>query len=265
LTAEKGMNNVILIIILVELNDEREGRMKRRLFTAVLLCGLLATVSAFAQMGSGGMGGPGPMPGPMPGPGPNPDTGKGCGKGYGVGGIGSMGSMMFGNTISYGSLDRLDPITDLIDAQAAFDAFINASNSNLKISETWEYGTVYKAELVDTKGAKAFDLIADKFTGAVTPEMGMSMMLNASYGMYLYKTSTSGKNLSLSSDQATAKAQTFVNNNTLGYTLGAPEVYPGYYKFHTTHGGGLGMDIMVDGYDGDIWMNTYLGVPITKY
>jgi hypothetical protein len=72
------------------------------------------------------------------------------------------------------------------------------------------------------------------------------------------------KKLSLSSDQATANAQEFVTNNNLGYTLGQPEFYPGYYKFHTTHGSGLGMDIMVDGYDGDIWMNTYLGVPMGK-
>jgi hypothetical protein len=45
-------------------------------------------------------------------------------------------------------------------------------------------------------------------------------------------------------DQATGYAQTFMNNNGLGYNLGTPEIYPGYYKFtppsgsrHGYHGG----------------------------
>ena len=53
----------------------------------------------------------------------------------------------------------------------------------------------------------AFDLIADKFTGAVMPEMGMSMMLNASYGKGLYKTPYFGKTLTLTPEQASAIAQ----------------------------------------------------------
>ena len=124
---------------------------------------------------------------------------------------------------------------------------------------------MYKAELVDTNGAKAFDLIVDKFTGAVSPEMGMSMMLNASYGRSLYRTASFGVNLTLTPQQATDIAQTFVDKNALGYTLDAPEIYPGYYKFHTTAGTGFGMDIMVNGYNGGIWMNTILGLPLNRH
>ncbi len=247
--------------------------MKTRLLCFWVLFLVLAAGSALAQMGGGGMGPgsgsmPGPMPGPSPGPTPGPGSGHmGYGKGYGMRGIGGMGSMMYGNAISYGHLDALNPIKDgdPTDAKAAFQAFIQDSNSSLQISHLWEYGTVYKAELMDTTGAMAFDLMADKFTGVVMPEMGLSMMLNASYGKNLYKTTTFGKNLSLSPAQATANAQTFVDNNKLGYTLETPEIYPGYYKFHTKHGNDLGMDIMVDGYDGGVWMESYLGMPINKY
>jgi hypothetical protein len=235
--------------------------MKTKTLMIAVMVLMLATGSALAQMGGWGHMGPGPGPGP----GPNMGSGKGYGKGYGMGGIGGMGSMMFGNTISYGYLDVFDPIGDVAEAQAAFQAFINSANSSLQISELWEYGTVYKAELSDTKGAKAFDLVADKFTGAVMPEMGLSMMLNASYGTNLYRTPAFGKNLSLSPEQATVNAQTFVNKYLPGYTLQTPEIYPGYYKFHTTTGGTFGMDIMVNGYNGEIWMNTFLGLPINKY
>ncbi len=187
--------------------------------------------------------------------------------GYGMAGAGGMVSGMMGNTFSYGYLDILSPIETASEARTAIQAFINSSNSSLQISELWEYGTVFKAELSDTSGVKAFDLIADKFTGAVMPEMGMSMMLNASYGRSMYKTSNFGKNLTVTPDQATSVAQGFVNQNGLGYILGTPETYPGYYKFHTTldgKDGKFGMDIMVNGYNSEIWMNTILGEPVAK-
>jgi hypothetical protein len=259
--------------------ERKEKKMKIRTLMIVAMTLMLLTGSALAQ--TGGMGHmPGPMPGPYPGPvpgpypppdpgpypGPYPGGGIGCGRGYGTDGVGGMGRLMFGNTIYYGYLNRLNPIADATEARALIQAFINESNSTLQISELWEYATVYKAELSDTNGAKAFDLIADKFTGIVRPEMGMSMMLNASYGKHLYRRLiTFRKNLSISPEQATYIAQTFVYNNGLGYTLGTPEIYPGYYKFHTTYGSGFGMDIMINGYNGYPWMDTILGLPLNKY
>jgi hypothetical protein len=222
---------------------------------------MLLTGSAFAQtMGGDHMGdGNGHM-----GPGSGWDH-MGYGKGHGMGGVGGMGSMMYQNTISHGYLNNLIPIANPAEARAAIQSFIDASNSSLQISELWEYGAFYKAELSDTNGAKAFDLMADKFTGAVTPEMGFSMMFNASYGKQLYKTPRFRKNLSISPDEAISIAQTFVYDNSLGYTLGTPEIYPGYYKFHTTQGSMLGMDIMVNGYHGGVWMNTLHGMPVNRY
>jgi len=171
-----------------------------------------------------------------------------------------------GNTMSHGYLDIVNPLTNSDEARVVIQAFIDSSNSVLQISELWEYETAYVAELSDTNGAKAFDLIADKFTGAVMPGMGLSMMMNASYGRGLYKMPRFRRNLNLTLEQATTITQDFVNNDDLGYTLSLPpEIYPGYYKFHTTTSTGLGMDIMVNGYDGKIWMNTILGVPVGRF
>ena len=81
----------------------------------------------------------------------------------------------------------------------------------------------------------------------------------------MYRMPLFGRNLKLMPDQATTIAENFVTNNGLGYSLGTPETYPGYYKFHTTLGGNFGMDIMVNGYNGGIWMYTLLGAPFAKY
>ena len=224
--------------------------MKRLMLS--LLAILLTAGIAFAQMGGGHMG-------------PTNSGHMGGGMGSGMAGAGGMISGMMGNTMSHGYLDVLNPLANFDEARLVIQAFLNSSNSTLQISELWEYETAYVAELSDTNGAKAVDLIADKFTGAVMPEMGLSMMMNASYGSSLYKMSGFKKNLNLTPEEATTIAGDFVADNLLGYTLGPTETYPGYYKFHTTISTGLGMDIMVNGYNGGIWMNTILGVPIRRY
>ena len=207
-------------------------------------------VSAMMEGGSGpGMGG-----GHM-----------GGGMGSGVAGAGGIMSGLMDNTVSFGYLDMLNPIETPDEARAAIQAFIDKSNSNLQISELWEYKTVYKAELEDSNGQRAFDLIADKFTGAVMPETGMSMMLNASYGKALYEMPASGKNLTVTPEQAIGYAKAFVDKNGFGYILGTPRIYPGYYKFHATSSGSFGMDIMINGYNGKIWMNTVFGLPIAQH
>lgn len=249
--------------------------MKTRTWVVAAMALMLATGSASAQMGGWGHWGGGhgwgvgsgyAGPGTNAGPNPAPGYGYGGGYGYGMQGVGGMISGMMGNTYAYGYLDTFTPVTTPQEARTAVQAFLNTANSDLQISEIWEYGSVYKAELSDTNGARAFDILVDKFTGAVSPEMGMSMMLNASYGMGLYRTAFFGANLALTAPQATDAAQQFMAKNALAYVLTAPEVYPGYYKFHTTtEAGGIGMDIMVNGYNGRIWMDTILGLPLSRY
>jgi hypothetical protein len=188
------------------------------------------------------------------------------GPGYGMSGAGGMKNGMLGRTMHNGYLDVLAPIATSQDALTAVQSFISAANSTLQVSEVWEYQTVYKAELSDSNGQKAFDVLADKLTGAVMPEMGFSMMMNASWGKKLQMTPVFGKKLVLTADDATAAAQAFVSKNAtvINYNLGAPETYPGYYKIHTTNTlGKPGMDIMVNGYNAKIWMNTQLGTPIS--
>ena len=178
-----------------------------------------------------------------------------------------MMSRMYGQTMNQGYLEVLKPIKTTNEAVAAIQAFLDATRSNLEITTVWEYKTAFKAELSDTKGQKAFDILADKLTGAVTPEMGFNMMMNASWGSALHKTRNFGAKLVLTPQDAIAAAEAFLAKNAavLDYTLTDPETYPGYYKFHTADAAGKpGVDIMVNGYNGRIWMNTLLGAPIAE-
>jgi hypothetical protein len=250
--------------------------MKLKLALIAVIVTMFAAGSSFAMMdgggggmgpGGGGGGGMGPGGGGGGGMGPG-GGGMGGGKGGGMNGAGGMKSGMLALTMNNGFLTLLTPITTTQEAVTAVQTFITTANSSLQISSVWEYQTVYKAELSDTSGNKAFDVVADKLTGAVLPEMGFSMMMNASYGNQLQKTPSFAKNLTLTPDDATTAAQAFVTKNlsVINYTLAAPETYPGYYKFHTTDvtTGKPGDDIMVNGYNGGIWMNTQLGAPIAQ-
>jgi hypothetical protein len=214
---------------------------------------LLAAGSAAAQMDGEHMG--------------DGDSSSGShmvgGRGYGMEGTGEMPSRLKRKTMSHGYMGVLDHLDTHQEAVEAMQHFIDSCRSDLWISEIWEYETVYKAELSDTSGAKAFDLMADKFTGAVTPLMGLSMMMNASYGRRLYRMGRFEESLEITPKRARRLARRFVENNGLDYTLDAPEMYPGFYKFHTMdRAGGFGMDIMVNGYNGKIWMDSFHGAPV---
>lgn len=195
----------------------------------------------------------------------NGGMGNGGGMGSGMGSAGGMKFGMFSLTMHNANLDVLTPIKTPQDAVTAVQGFIDAAKSGLQISAVWEYQTVYKAELSDANGQRAFDVVAEKLTGTVLPEMGFTMMMNASYGKQLQTTPKFKKNLVLTADEATSAAQAFVSKNAtvINYNLATPETYPGYYKFHTTDTSGKpGIDIMVNGYNGNIWMNTQLGAPV---
>lgn len=233
--------------------------MKVKSLVMVALVTMFTAGSAFAMMANPGSN----MAGGMWGAKRN----NAVGVGYGMKGSGGMKNRMLVQTMKNGYLDVLTPIAAPQDAVTAVNDFIAAANSSLQIYEIWEYPTVYKAELSDTSGQMAFDVLVDKVTGAVTPEMGFPMMMNASWGVYLQKTPKFGKKLILTPDEAAVAALAFVskNANMVNYNLAAPETYPGYYKFHTMDTSGkTGMDIMVNGYNGGIWMNTQLGAPISQ-
>src|SRR3989304_3513085 len=161
--------------------------MKRRSILAVigiaLLGGALAVIGSATALawGPGGQGS-GPYGGMMGGYG-----GNGRGPGGIMGGSGGMmggsGGMMGGwfgqNTQNQGTPISLDQAVQ--DVQTYVD---NTGNKDLAVDEVMEFQNNFYAVVKEkSTGTGAFELLVDKYTGTVYPEMGPNMMWNTKYGM----------------------------------------------------------------------------------
>ncbi len=162
-----------------------------------------------------------------------------------------------GGPMPFPGLDVLTPVVTPDAGLKAVTDFIAEKDADLEICELWDHESAYKAELSDSTGQRVMDVLVDKLTGEVIPDM-MGPMHRPPF----FK-----NDLELTAEEATAVAKAFVTKNSavLGYTLTAPELYPGHYKFHTKDSsGGSGIDIIVDGFEGKIRMSTLLGPPVAQ-
>jgi hypothetical protein len=120
-------------------------------------------------------------------------------------------------------------------------------------------------------GIGAFEMLIDKYTGTISPEMGPNMMWNTKYGMHsgmmsggmmgwLRGTPTTA--MSVTVDQAKANAQQFLNANYPGTTVGDGGTFYGYYHFDVLSSGNTYGMLSVNGYTGQVWYHTWHGAYI---
>ncbi|MFO7741551.1 MAG: hypothetical protein R6X31_04465 [Anaerolineae bacterium] len=111
-------------------------------------------------------------------------------------------------------------------------------------------------------GIGAMELLLDKGTGAVGPEMGPNMMWNARYGMRGRGTmmgGSSGRN-AISDAEALAIAQRWLDANRPGVTVEEHAVpFYGYYTVHTLEDGEIEGMLSVHGTTGQVWYHTWHG------
>ena len=76
-----------------------------------------------------------------------------------------------------------DPIT-IEDARNAVDQYIDSlGNNDLELAEVMEFDNHFYASVKENStGKHAFELLVDRASGAITPEMGPNMMWNTKYG-----------------------------------------------------------------------------------
>jgi hypothetical protein len=132
----------------------------------------------------------------------------------------------------------------------------STGNSNLAVAQVEEYTLNFYVQ-VNEKNTSfgAFQLLIDKYTGAVTPEMGPNMMWNTKYGMMnggmmgSYVT-TPTTTMPVNVTQAKADAQQFLNTYYDGTTVGDTATFYGYYTIEAlSNGSPYGM-LSVNGYTG---------------
>lgn len=141
----------------------------------------------------------------------------------------------------------------------------STGNTDLKVAEIEEYtGNFYVLVTEKSTGNGAFELLVDKYTGSIFPEMGPNMMWNTKYGMMrggilggIYGTPTT--TMTVTAAQATANAQQFLTSYLPGSTTGDATTFYGYYTIEVLSNGTTYGMLSVNGYTGQVWFHTWHG------
>lgn len=206
-------------------------------------------------VGQGGMMGPQGTPGSS-GPYQQPYP---YGPGGMMGGQGSMmGPGMMGGWGGYNPNAR--PIS-LDEATEAVERYLGAYGQDLVLGEVMEFAWNFYAEVEEeSTGVHAMELLIDKYTGQVSPEMGPNMMWNTKYGMMGgYYGSAAETALPIGPEQARSLAQQFLEVNLPGVTVGEADAFYGYYTLHTLREGQTEGMLSVNGYTTTVWYHTWHG------
>lgn len=199
----------------------------------------------YGWMGQGGMMGSGMMGGGMMG---------------GSGGMmGNMMQMMGGNMLvsggipynANGSLVSLDQAGDIA------KKYLSAQNNpDLELAdlEEWEFN-FYVEYREKSTGTGAFQMLIDKYSGTVSPEMGPTMMWNTKYGMM----GAQSGDMTLTAEQATAYAQQFLDSRLPGTKAEDSGTFYGYYHFDVKKDNNMYGMLDVNGYSGQVWYHTWHG------
>ncbi|HLN44970.1 MAG TPA: hypothetical protein VK209_04625 [Candidatus Sulfotelmatobacter sp.] len=168
------------------------------------------------------------------------------------------------------------PITITSAVNIAQQYVSSLSNKDLMIDEVEEYTQNFYV-LVKEKSTRigAFELLINKYTGAITPEMGPNMMWNTKYGMMsgnagtvgghmggmmggLFTGTTTGP-MTVTIDQAKTNAQQFLNTNYAGTTVDDVDTFYGYYHVDVLQNSQTYGMLSVNGYTGQVWYHTWHG------
>ena len=146
----------------------------------------------------------------------------------------------------------------LEEARHAVEAYLQARGlSHLEVAEVmaFEHDFYAIAQEPDT-GFGAMELLVDRETGAVGPEMGPNMMWNARYGMHGRGTIRPGGRQvnAVAPEEAVEIAQRWLDRNRPGILADEhADTFYGYYTVHTLQDG------RVHGTTGQVWYHTWHG------
>ncbi len=185
--------------------------------------------------------------------------GIGPGGMMGGGMMGGLSSMMGGNMLVSGGIPY-NPNGSLVGLEQARDIakrYLTAQNNpdmELADMEEWEFNFYVEYKEKST-GTKAFQVLIDKYSGIVSPEMGPNMMWNTKYGMMGIQPGT----MTLTKEQAIASAQQFLDSRLLGTKAEESGMFYGYYHFDVKKDNKMYGMLDVNGYSGQVWYHTWHG------
>ncbi|MCO5384417.1 peptidase [Desulfosporosinus sp.] len=220
----------------------------------------------YGMMGGQGVNGYGGGYGMMGGQGVN-----GYGGGYGMMGGQGVNGYGGGYGMMGGGYDAKSLGVDLTDGKVASSdqavaiakAYAQKINQDLVISQLHEFSNVYGVEFNEGKtGAKAYEVMVFKNGGRIITDMGPNIMWNTKYGHMNWGNDGA---LTVSEEQATKNAQEFVTKMGQGYSIGKPELSPGYYEFMVQKDGKDYAELDINGYTGQVWLQNWQGPIIQSF
>lgn len=149
----------------------------------------------------------------------------------------------------------------------AQDYLAALGNLDLTLTEVMEFDNHFYAEVVEeSMGIGAFEVLIDRYTGAVYPEIGPNMMWNTKYGhmgrggmMGLWSTAPTGE-MSVTLQEARDLAQAYLDQNLPGTTVAEEaDTFYGYYTSHVLKDGQIIGMLSVNGYNGQVWYHSWHG------
>ncbi len=220
--------------------------------------GMMGTGMMGAGNGYGGMMGSGMM---------------GSGNGYG----GMMGSGMMGGGNGYGGMmsqfagngtaggcggttgvsGNATPIT-IEEAKGSVEKYLaKTGNTDLEIAEVIEFDNHFYAGIKEkSTGKYALELLVNRYTGSVFPEMGPNMMWNTKYGHMSWNTQGAS---TVTEKQAVEKAQEYLDTALPGTKVDEADAFYGYYTLEVKKGGNIYGMLSVNADTGAVWYHTWHG------
>jgi hypothetical protein len=237
----------------------------------VVAAGALAGLAFFGARPAAGTAGWGPrmMAGRGWGMmGRNPGAAACSGGAYGPGmfGSGMMGWGQGGTSGGYAA-PQGGATLSMDEALSAANRYVDGlGTKGLAVGEVMEFESNFYALVVEKdSGVGAMELLVDKSTGAVGPEMGPNMMWNAKYGMMasgrrgMMGGYTASGEMGLSPEEAAKAAQSWLDANLPGRQAGDADPFYGYYTFHFLKDGQIDGMLSVNGSSGDVWFHSWHG------
>ncbi len=177
----------------------------------------------------------------------------------------SFGVMVRSNVYAVPYTNTGTPLT-ITEAKTIAQNYVTSiGNPDLTAKQVEEYTNNFYVQVNEASIDKgAFELLINKQTGSINPEMGPNMMWNTKYGMIrsgslggIFGTPTT--TMTVTASQATTDAQTYLNSNISSATTGDVNTFYGYSTIEVLNGSTTYGMLSVNGYTGQVWFHTWHG------
>ena len=183
------------------------------------------------------------------------------GNGQGMMGGQGFGGMM-GNGQAAGAVQG-EPLTIDQAAEKAQEYLKSSNYTDLTLAEVMAFDNNFYALITEkSTGMGAFELLVNRYNGAVYPEPGPNMMWNTKYGHMGMGGAWNQQQgpVTVTVAQARTAAQTWLDANQPGAKLADDEMqFPGYYTMDFLEDGKTSGMLSVNGYTGQVWFHTWHG------